>query len=84
MKSLRVTTNVKAIKFVEIFGELESKKNFPETISHKIFETHYSFYVKNRITGKLLFLFFKSFNKKFILIGRLVTALSFYEVYTLS
>ena len=29
------------------------------TISHKIFETNSSFYVKNRTTGKVQFLFFR-------------------------
>ena len=31
------------------------------TITHKIFETYSSFHVKQRITGKVYFLFFKGF-----------------------
>ena len=45
MKGLRVTTNVKEVKFEEVWGELEPKK-FPETITHKIFETNSSFHAK--------------------------------------
>ena len=33
---------------------------FSETISHKIFETDPSFHVKQRPTGKVQFLFFRS------------------------
>ena len=40
----RVTKNAKEIKFEGAWGELESK--FPETITHKIFETNSSFLVK--------------------------------------
>ena len=46
MKGLTVTKIVKKIKFEGVWGELESKKRFPETISHKIFETNSSFHVK--------------------------------------
>ena len=46
MKGLRVTKNVRAIKFDGVWAELESKKKFPETITHKIFETNSSFDVK--------------------------------------
>ena len=46
MKSLRVTKNVKEIKFERIWGDFESKKMFPETITFKIFETKSSFHVK--------------------------------------
>ena len=47
MKGLRVTKNVKEIKFEGVYGELESKKKkFPENITHKIFETNFSFHVK--------------------------------------
>ena len=45
MKGLRVTENVKEIRFEEVWGELESK-GFPETITHKIFETNSSFHVE--------------------------------------
>ena len=46
MKGLRVTKNVKELKFQGVSGELESKKKFPETITDKIFETNSSFHVK--------------------------------------
>ena len=47
MKGLRVTNNVKEIKFEGVWDELESKKKkFPETITHKISETNCSFYMK--------------------------------------
>ena len=46
MKGLRVTKNVKETKFEVVWGELESKKRFPETITHKIFETNSGFNVK--------------------------------------
>ena len=46
MESLRVTKNVKAIKFEEVWGELQSLKMFPETKTYKIFETNFSFHVK--------------------------------------
>ena len=44
VKILRVTKNVKAIKFKGVW--LEYDKKFPETITHKIFETNSSFHVK--------------------------------------
>ena len=46
MRDLRATKNIKAIKFEGVLGELESKKNFPETITHKAFETNSNFYAK--------------------------------------
>ena len=46
MKSLRVTKNVNEINFEGVWGELESKKKFPKTITHKMFETNSSFHVK--------------------------------------
>ena len=46
MKGLRVAKNVKEIKFEGVWDELESKKKFPKTITHKIFETNSSFHVK--------------------------------------
>ena len=52
---------MKEIKYEGIWGDLESKKRFPETITHKIFETNFSFHVNEHTTGKALFLFFKSF-----------------------
>ena len=45
MKGLRVTKNVKVIKFEGVWGEKESKR-IPETIAHEIFETNSSFHVK--------------------------------------
>ena len=51
MKDLRVTKNVKEIKFEGVWGELESKK-CPETITHKIFKTNSCFHVKEHTTGK--------------------------------
>ena len=46
MKRLKVTKNDKEIKFDGVLGELESKKVFPEAITHKLFETNSSFHVK--------------------------------------
>ena len=47
MKGLRVTKNVKTIKFEEVRGELElKKKTFPEIITQEIFETNSNFHVK--------------------------------------
>ena len=46
MKGLRVTKNAEAINFEEVWGEVEPKKKFPETITHKIFVTNSSFHVK--------------------------------------
>ena len=46
VKGLRVTKIVKDVKFEGVLVELESKKKFPETITHKIFETNSSFHVK--------------------------------------
>ena len=44
VKGLRVTKNIKEIKFEGVWGELELKKCFQRT--HKIFETNSSFHVK--------------------------------------
>ena len=46
MKGLRVIKTVREIKSEEVWGELESKKKFPEIITNKISETNSSFYVK--------------------------------------
>ena len=35
MKDLRVTKNIKEIKFEEVQGEFESKRTFPETVTKK-------------------------------------------------
>ena len=37
------------------------KKQFPEKIPHKIFDTNSSFHVKKYTTGKVDFLFFRGF-----------------------
>ena len=69
---------VKKIKIVSLSG------NLVPTISYKIFETNSSFRLKQRTTGKVLFIFFKSFfariDKTFILAGGLYIGLSFYGV----
>ena len=81
MKGLRVTKNVKAIKFEGVWGDLESKKKFLETIIHKISEINSCQIAHN---GKGLFFIFQEFsssiNKTFILARRLGTGLSFYKV----
>ena len=46
MKGLRVIKNVKEITFEGVWGRIRIKKKFPETITHKIFETNSSFHVK--------------------------------------
>ena len=51
VKGLRVTKNVKEIKFEGVWGELELKKSFQRT--HKIFETNSSFHVKECTTRKV-------------------------------
>ena len=53
MKGLRVTKIVKEVKFEGVWGELESKKRFTETMIQKIFETNSSFHVKWHTTGKV-------------------------------
>ena len=52
MKGLRVTKDVKEINFEETWGELESKKKFPET-THKTFGTNSGFHVKLCTAGKV-------------------------------
>ena len=59
------------------------------TVIYKIFGTNCSFHVRWRATGKVKFMFFKSFlivtiNKIFILVGRLNNGLLFYRVFWLS
>ena len=46
MKGLRVTKIVKDIKSEGVWGGLESKILFSESIIHRIFETKFSFHVK--------------------------------------
>ena len=42
-------------------GLVRIKENFPETMTHKIFETNSSFHVKYCTTGKVQFLSLKRF-----------------------
>ena len=85
MKGLRVTKNVKEITFEEVWGEWESKKKFPETITHKILRLTLVF-MWNSAQRKSLISIFQEFsssiNKTFILAWRLGTRLSFYVVYS--
>ena len=56
---------------------------FPETIIHKIFKTNSSFHVNLRTMGKFNIFYSRGFtniNEIFILVARLGTRLSFYEV----
>ena len=47
MKVHRVTKNIKEINFEGVWAELEKKKkNNPETITPKIFDTNTSFHFK--------------------------------------
>ena len=75
MKSLRGTKIVKEIKFEEVWGELETKKN----IQRQSF-TKYLRLTLVSISNSALRTKFASINKIFILAGRLYTRLSFYEV----
>ena len=43
MKDLRVTKNVKGVKFGGVWGEIEIKRGFPETVTHGVFEANSSF-----------------------------------------
>ena len=49
------------MKFEGVWGKLEAKKLFTQTIIHKIRETNSSFDVKQRTMGKVQFLFCSSF-----------------------
>ena len=44
-----VTKIVKKIKFKGVWGRVRSKKLFPETIIHNMFETDSGFYVKKAL-----------------------------------
>ena len=57
VKGLRVPNFDKQIKFEGIWGRVRSKKLFAERTTHKILETNSSFYVEQRTTGKVKFLF---------------------------
>ena len=61
MKGLRVTKIVKEVKFEGVWGNLESKNKFPETITHKIFETDPIFHFKYRKRQNFNFYFSKVF-----------------------
>ena len=85
--SFRLTVQ-KAIELPNISKEISLKRrwvsyneiNFPETVTHKTFETNSSFHLKGRRKEKAPFqTFSSSINKTFILVGRLGTRLSFYE-----
>ena len=54
-----VTKVLEQIKFEEVW--VRSKNMFPETITHKIFDTNSSFHVKQHTTRKLKFLIFRRF-----------------------
>ena len=60
VKGLALTKNVNKINLEMIWGKLESKKMFPETISPKISNTNPSFHVKQRekLTSYFLRVFF--------------------------
>ena len=85
MKGLRVTKIVKEVKFEGALREL-NKKKIPETIIYKTYET--LVYMWNSALRESLISafqeFFTSTNKIFILVGRLGTMLSFFEVFRLS
>ena len=70
MKGLRVKI-FKEKTFEVVWGELEAKKIFSETIILKIFEKIYVLFFKS---------FFASINRIFIFTGGLGTKLSFDEV----
>ena len=53
MKELRVTKNNKEVKIEYNWGDLERKKRFLETTTHKISETNSSFHDKKCTTGKV-------------------------------
>ena len=64
-------------------GRVRSKKLFPETRIHKIFETNSSFIRNSEIRESFIFYFsavFASIIRKLILGGGLGTRLQFYEV----
>ena len=68
-------------------GQVRSKKLFPEIFIHKILQINSSFYVKQRITGRLNFSFsgdFTSTDKIFIPRGGPNIRQLFYEVLRLS
>ena len=72
--SFKSYKNCKWNKLWSSLMSARSKKLFPETIIHKIFETNSSFHVKHWNMRKLEFLFFSIFfasiNTIFILTGR--------------
>ena len=54
VKGLRVTKISKTVS-LKGSGVSSNQKNFPETITHEIFETTYSFHMKTRVSLKLVF-----------------------------
>ena len=46
MKGLRVTKNVKTIKFERVSNEVQSKRKVLQTIPQKIIDTNSSFHMK--------------------------------------
>ena len=46
MKGLRVTKNVKTIKFERVSNEVKSKRKVLQTIPQKIIDTNSSFHMK--------------------------------------
>ena len=83
MKGLRVTKIVKGNKFWRGLSRVRSKKLFPETINHKIFETNSREIVHYRKSlssvFEEIFPIFASINNIFILARGMGTRLLFYE-----
>ena len=61
MNGVRVTKNVKEIKFDGVCSKLEAKKCFQRQIIYKISETNFNFHWTYCTMGKVQFLFLKSF-----------------------
>ena len=59
MKGLRVMKIVQEIKFEWVWGSLESKNKFPDTITHKTFGTNSYFSVEITHKGKILISLFQ-------------------------
>ena len=85
MKGIRVTEIAKEIRFKGVWWRVRSKRGFPETTYHKIFETSSSFHVEwPAHCGKSLAPAFQEFfvgiNGIFNLAGGLGAGLSLYGV----
>ena len=61
MKDLTVMENVRRLNFERGWGKLELKNVSRDNLSKNITNPNPSFHVKQRTTGKVDFLFFKSF-----------------------